>query len=58
MPEWLLLLNPLLASTSAALRRSTGMRWMLWLYAAEVNSPRNRRSPTTSPASLKVFTPT
>jgi hypothetical protein len=34
------------------------MRCALSVYAAEENSPRKRRSPTTSPASSNTLTPT
>ena len=47
---------PAASSTLASLRRSTGMRVMLSWYAACVNSPRNRYSPTISPVSFTRLT--
>ena len=55
-PSWLSGVIPAASSTLASLRRSTGTRVMLSWYAACVNSPRKRCSPTTSPASLTRLT--
>ena len=58
LPVWLCGSKPARSMTCWAFTRITGIRVSDSVYAAEENSPRNRRSPTTSPFSSNVFTPT
>lgn len=57
-PSWLLGENPAPFRTASTLRRTTGTRSTDSVYAAEENSPRKRRSPTTLPSASNFFTPT
>jgi hypothetical protein len=57
LPEWLRGDRPERSSTSPTLRRTTGSSRTLVRYAAEENSPRKRRSPTTLPELSNTLKP-
>jgi len=58
LPVWLIGSTPDRSMTAYAFSRITGIRVRDSVYAAEDSSPMKRRSPTTSPFSSNVLTPT